>query len=48
MSWILPTPEISKERILSIKRECNFHSALGHYFCDVDENEHQIDWLPLP
>lgn len=48
MSRILHTPEISKERILSIKRECNFHSALGHYFCYVDENEHQIDWLPMP
>lgn len=48
MSWIPPTPEINKERILPIKTECNFHCTLGHYFCYVDENEHQIDWLPTP
>lgn len=42
-----PLQESAKREFSQLK-QWNFIPPLGYYFCSVDDNEHQVDWLPTP
>lgn len=43
-----PLQKSAKREFSQLRHNVISIPPLGHYFCYVDENEHQIDWLPTP